>query len=88
VLPAVCSTTAANQKWIQGDMSRYTTAFTFTSATSGQCLAAGAYALIGTLGWPTVVTNTCNGDATQKWNATNNPVPSGQDNTVESADGQ
>jgi hypothetical protein len=89
VLPTTpCSTTAPNQKWIKGDLARYSTAFTYVSVSSGQCLAAGPYALIGTLGWPTVVTNPCNGDATQKWNADPNLVLASQDNTLETADGQ
>lgn len=88
VLPVKpCSTTASNQKWIQGDLSRYSTAFTYVSAATGQCLAAGPYALIGSLGWPTVITEKCNGDATQKWNADPNLVLAQIDNTLETADG-
>jgi hypothetical protein len=87
VVPKPCSTVAANQKWVQGNPSRYSTAFTLVSTVTGKCLAAGPIPPDPSdskfIPWPTVIATTCTGDTTQKWNADPNFVPAGQDDTVE-----
>jgi hypothetical protein len=89
VTMARCSTTATNQKWIQGDVGSYSTAYTYV-ANNGLCLAAGPVPATTTSGyvpWPSVVASTCTGDATQKWNAPAITTTAGQANTSETSDG-